>query len=79
MKFYLFGGPFGASIAYGTPEELGIPEEKLLKAVVLDELPIPEEREGYYSRINCNKETNEVWFDYIKLREPIILLEENAE
>lgn len=69
MKYYLFGSEVGASVIVN-PQSLS--DEQIIKAVILDELPIASEQEGFYSQINCNNETKEVWFDYFPI--PVDLL-----
>lgn len=70
MKIYLFEGQNGASIIYNP---VGLSSDDLDRAVIVDTLPEPEEREGFYSQIFCRKETEEVWYEYLPI------LEDNAE
>lgn len=64
MKYYLFEGEnHGASIVFDAST---LTPELIEQAIVLEEIPMPEEREGFHSVLNCNRITNEVWFEYIE-------------
>jgi hypothetical protein len=54
----------GGSIVY---DGSSISADEKATAVEVNELPEPEVREGYYAQIRANIETQELYYDYIKL------------
>lgn len=57
----------GGSIVY---DGRTISEEARAGAIEVDVLPEPEVREGYYSQIRANLETQELYYDYIPIPIP---------
>lgn len=67
----------------------GVPKEELDNMVQVDELPKPEEREGYTAKLRANLSTQTVYYEYEKnpevetlkllLSDAISLLEESGD
>lgn len=52
----------GGSIVF---DENTIDDETKARAVVVESLPEPEIREGYYAQIRANLETQTLYYDYL--------------
>lgn len=61
---YLFQGYYGSSIVY---DENTLTEEEKENGLAIEELPIPENIDGFYAQIHSNKETKEVWYEYVEI------------
>jgi hypothetical protein len=69
---YLFGSKDKISVVF---DGSTISEEQKNNSTIIDELPIPLVKEGFYSVLCVNEHTKEVYYEYREIKNEIIFEE----